>query len=77
MWEDGLAVGDLELGVQAASTFSEKMLLKVSTSSCRSSADSSESTRTPATRRAWVRAFSNKSASTPMTTLENIWIKRR
>ncbi len=73
--EDGLAVDDLELGVRSASTFSEKMLLKVSTSSCRSSAELGIGG--DAGGRAWRQAFSNRSASTPITTLENIWIKRR
>ena len=42
-----------------------------------SSAESSASERTPQTSFFEVMAFSNRSASTPMTTFENIWMKRR
>ena len=65
------------VGYSLADTFSEKMPLNTSTSSCRSSAVKSVSDSTPRLSFMAVMAFSNRSPSRPMTTLENIWMKRR
>lgn len=75
--EDGLAVSDLELGIQGSlDVLGEDALegldefLQVLGRKLGIDANAGDQA-------GLVRAFSNKSASTPMTTLENIWIKRR
>ena len=65
------------LGYAAASTFSAKICLNSLTSSCRSSAVRSVSDAAPRACFMAVMAFSNRSPSRFMTTLENIWMKRR
>ena len=65
------------LGYFSAETFSEKIRLNSATSSIRSSAVRSVSEATPRSFFLAVMAFSNRSPSSPMTTPENIWMKRR
>ena len=64
-------------GWASAETFSEKICLNSATSSCKSSEVRSVSEAAPRTFFMAVMAFSNRSPSRPMTTLENIWMKRR
>ena len=65
------------LGYSTPETFSEKIFLNSATSSCRSSAVRSVSEAALRLFFMTLMAFSNRSPSRPMTTLENIWMKRR